>query len=232
MDGRVGDWQQTFTGGRFYVLDPRPEEVRIEDIAHSLAGTNRYNAHGERFYSVAEHSALLAFAMTRDGQGAERALQGLLHDAAEAYTGDLTRSLKLALGPLFAKIERDIERAIQEALGLRWAGHCPASVEHLGSKAYDDAILYDECKALFTNPNAHWHEQHAPGLGVTIRGMTPRSAETLWLNVYGDLTAAVARRRAAMKCPHGHADCCGHHDLEDIPLHPNCGEGIAQGVAS
>lgn len=66
---RRGDWMQTFSGIQFYPLDPRVEDVRIEDIARALAMQCRYNGHVTRFYSVAEHSvrvAMLAFACSGD----------------------------------------------------------------------------------------------------------------------------------------------------------------------
>lgn len=52
---RKGDWILTFTGRRFYPLDPRPEDVCLEDIAHALSLICRYNGHSRFFYSVAEH---------------------------------------------------------------------------------------------------------------------------------------------------------------------------------
>lgn len=55
-DDRRGDWIQTFTGRRFWPLDPRPEDVCIEDIAHALSLKCRFGGHCTRFYSVAEHS--------------------------------------------------------------------------------------------------------------------------------------------------------------------------------
>lgn len=57
---RIGDWMSTYTGRRFYVCDPRTEEVFIEDIAHSLALQCRFNGHIRTFYSVAQHSLLVA----------------------------------------------------------------------------------------------------------------------------------------------------------------------------
>ena len=59
-DGRKGGWIQTYTGRQFWPMDPRSHEVFIEDIAHSLSMMCRYAGHCERFYSVAEHSILLA----------------------------------------------------------------------------------------------------------------------------------------------------------------------------
>src|ERR1700693_75116 len=57
---RKGDWIQTFTGRQFWPLDPRPEEVCIEDIAHGLSNECRFAGQCRSFYSVAQHSVLCA----------------------------------------------------------------------------------------------------------------------------------------------------------------------------
>src|SRR5208282_6622849 len=83
-------WIRTFSGGRFYVLEPRVEDVRIEDIAHALSMQCRFTGHVREFYSVAEHSVWVSRYSHR-----EDALWGLLHDASESYIGDMSTPLKL-----------------------------------------------------------------------------------------------------------------------------------------
>jgi hypothetical protein len=87
--GRKGDWIQTFTGKQFWPLDPRPDEVYIEDIAHALGNICRFNGHCLRFYSVAEHCFHVSHKVVPG-----LALMGLLHDAAEAYVCDVVRPVK------------------------------------------------------------------------------------------------------------------------------------------
>ena len=96
MNGREGDPIETFTGGRFYPFDPRPSEVRLEDIAGSLAHTCRFGGHCQRFYSVAEHSLYVARELADHGERVQA--YGLLHDAGEAYVGDIPRPVKSQLG--------------------------------------------------------------------------------------------------------------------------------------
>ena len=86
---RGDNWIQTFTGLRMWPLDPRPEEICIEDIAHALANQCRFAGHCQRFYSIAEHSVRVASICS-----SENRLWGLLHDASEAYCCDLPRPLK------------------------------------------------------------------------------------------------------------------------------------------
>ncbi len=88
---RKGDYIATYTGKQFYPLDPRPEDVCLEDIAHSLSNLCRFTGHTDtdRFYSVAQHSVICSTIVAP-----EAALLALLHDAAEAYLGDISRPLK------------------------------------------------------------------------------------------------------------------------------------------
>ena len=60
VSARKGDWMQTYTGRQFWPIDPRANEVHIEDIAHALSMMCRYNGHCRTFYSVAEHSVLVS----------------------------------------------------------------------------------------------------------------------------------------------------------------------------
>ncbi len=87
--GRGGYSMQTFSRTMFYPLDPHPEDVHIVDIAHALANICRFGGHAKRFYSVAQHSVLVSRIVEP-----EDALHGLMHDAAEAYVGDVVRPIK------------------------------------------------------------------------------------------------------------------------------------------
>lgn len=109
---RSGSWFQTHTNRRFYPDDPRVEDIVIDDIAHSLARICRYNGHVHEHYSVAQHSVLVS-----DILEPELKMLGLLHDAAEAYIGDVIRPLKVLL-PDYQKIEARVEDAVCERFGL------------------------------------------------------------------------------------------------------------------
>lgn len=63
---RHGDWMQTYSGRKFWPVDPRPEEVFIEDIAHALSMICRFGGHSLVFYSVAQHSVLVARNLKRE----------------------------------------------------------------------------------------------------------------------------------------------------------------------
>lgn len=109
---RRGDWFTTFSGITFYPLDPRPEEIEIEDIAHALAHICRYGGHCSKFYSVAQHSVLVSLIVP-----AHLALLGLMHDATEAYCGDMIRPLKDGC-PDYRRVEDSLWSAVRVRFDL------------------------------------------------------------------------------------------------------------------
>src|SRR5688572_18527016 len=122
---RVGDWILTATGRSFWPLDPRADEICIDDIAQALAKVCRFGGHCCDFYSVAQHSVLVAHLVERSHP--QLALHALLHDAAEAYLGDFTQPLKpylrvdrIAAGGRGVGVERvrDTERRLMEQIRL------------------------------------------------------------------------------------------------------------------
>ena len=84
---------RTFSGLKFRHINPLPEDVCIEDIAHHLSNICRFSGACRRFYSVAEHSWRVSYTCK-----IENAMWGLMHDASEAYCSDLCRPLKYANG--------------------------------------------------------------------------------------------------------------------------------------
>lgn len=143
------DWIETFTGRRFYVVEPRPEDVDIQDIAHALSLICRFNGHTRYHYSVAQHSAYCAQLAMAWGCSPLIALYALLHDAAEAYCCDIPRPLKPSLSD-YAAIEAGVMAAIYARYGLAAPG--PRTKEII--KRIDDAVLHAEARALM--PRHEW----------------------------------------------------------------------------
>ena len=112
----------TFSGLRFWPLNPDPEKILIGDIVHALAHQCRFGGHASRVYSVAEHSVHISRLCPP-----EVALWGLLHDASQAYLVDLPRPLKQL--PEFAAY-REAERRLQRMIAVRFGlpPEQPASV--------------------------------------------------------------------------------------------------------
>ena len=122
-------WIETFTGKSFFPLEPEPDKICIEDIAHSLSLLCRFNGHCNRFYSVAEHSVRVASLVNQFVGGLYHPYQeiyktnrdykrdyncemyALLHDTSEAYISDIPRPIKSSLTN-FKDIEKNIEKNI------------------------------------------------------------------------------------------------------------------------
>lgn len=147
---------QTHSGARVSILDPAPNDIKLEDIAWALAHQCRFAGHCKKFYSVAEHSMLVASYLPR-----ELSLAGLLHDAAEAYIIDIPSPLK-ALIPGYKSFENRFESAILVALGLKLL----TSDEKAAIKIADKIALATEAEVLMGDPK-DWS---------ILRGVEPRGA--------------------------------------------------------
>lgn len=173
---RWGDWMQTNSGGRFYLLDPRVEDVCPEDIAHALSLLCRYGGHVDRFYSVAEHCVLLSRAVAP-----EHALAALLHDATEAYVVDVPRPLKRYL-PTYREIEDMVWRVIAARFGI--PEEMPEAV-----KEADSRILLTERATLMRHAERWSQDDDYVPLPVEVAGWLPDVAEQTYLRRLAELTA-------------------------------------------
>lgn len=151
-------WILTYTGKRFDLLNPKPEDVCMEDIAHALAHINRFTGHCKRAYSVAEHSLHVSQRVPPDHE-----VYGLMHDAAEAYCGDVSRPLKRAAGmEAYKGIENGILRAIWLRFDLQMIGWpigpwIPPSVNEA-----DLRMLMTEKRDLMPTAAHQWYDTGEP----------------------------------------------------------------------
>lgn len=139
-----GKYLTTYGGGRFYPASPNAGEVGPKALAHALALTNRYGGHTDRPYSVAEHSVRCSWEAAARGLGPRMQLILLLHDAAEAYLGDIVSPVKQLLEP-FYELEENCQAVIHESFGLPW----PLSAEENAAvRSIDLAVGAAECLAF------------------------------------------------------------------------------------
>ncbi len=177
---RVGDWIQTYTGLVMYPLDPRPEEICIEDIAHALSNLCRFTGHCREFYSVADHSVRVSYAC--DPQDA---LWGLLHDAPEAYLADMSRPIKRysPFGQIYKGVEDRLMNQIVIKFGLSQFG-TPASVIEA-----DTVLLMTEKRDLMHGCNKPWEDTAQP-LKAVIEPLPPSHARLNFMRRFRQLTAS------------------------------------------
>lgn len=168
----------TFTGKLVYPLDLTPEQICIEDIAHALSLQTRFTGHCRCPYSIAEHSIYVS--LKCDG---EYALQGLLHDATEAYFADLARPVKQQIIHIIKPIEDKIWKAIAEKYNV------PVEM-HESIHIADRRILYTEALALM-NPIglAKWEWKAKPYDDIVIQCYSWREAEVKFLQRFEELIA-------------------------------------------
>ncbi len=173
---RLGTFMQTFTGRAVFPLDLRPDDIDVRDIAHSLSMQCRFAGHVRAFYSVAEHSVHVARWCRQFG--ADAALEGLLHDATEAYLVDIPRPVKPFLQG-YKEAEARAARVIYERYDLRG----DYAVVHEA----DNRVLNDERAALMAPCEREWDLADTLPLGVTIEGWSPARAEREFLALFDEL---------------------------------------------
>jgi len=133
----------TYLGSKFDPMEIRPEDIRIEDIAHSLSMLCRGGGHLIHFYSVGQHSINCAKEAEARGWAKRMILACLLHDASEAYISDIIRPVKVHLSNYL-----EIENMIMQAILSRFGLDDLTEEEHKMWKQIDDEILENELKVL------------------------------------------------------------------------------------
>lgn len=143
------------TSGRY--VDPlnlKCDDICLEDIAHHLAQTNRFNGAARRPMSVAEHTLLVASRLLLEGHSAATVLAGQHHDNAEAYLNNVCRPLKAAIRDIYGPAEDRALRVIWEALALP----DNRDVDWVAVKAADNWALAAEAYWLLPSRGAGWRD--------------------------------------------------------------------------
>lgn len=184
-------WMITNTGREHHLagMGQQLNTPTIGEIAHALAQINRFTGHAKRPYSVAEHSILVATIAEGEGATPLQQLAALLHDAHEAYVGDLSSPAKWAIGEPWDVFEHSQEAAVHNALQIR-----STMVAHRASiKRWDLIALATERRDLLNfDPatSAPWRILDTPGQEVAPIALRLDSEVrwnttwTMWLQLF------------------------------------------------
>lgn len=108
----------TVNGYTVDFTDPQPDTICLDDIATGLANVSRFAGQLNRHYSVAAHSICVARTVWNRDNNAEMAVQAILHDASEAYSGDCPSPLKAYLRPWWGLVENRLQNVIYNKYGV------------------------------------------------------------------------------------------------------------------
>lgn len=152
-----GPWIQINPScGKFYLATPRPEEIRINDVAWHLAGINRYTG-GSRI-TVAQH-CVVASRMARRHYPGEHYLAAkmLIHDSHESFYGDASSPFKSLL-PDYRYYEALGEAAFEKRFDLNWLGDPLV-------KEIDRRVMFAEREKVFATP-LPWDDDWSMDIGM------------------------------------------------------------------
>lgn len=171
----------TFTGKKFNLLALEIANIDIVDIAHATAQQCRWTGHCRHHYSIAQH----AYYCSLIGPESE-ALERLMHDASEAYIGDMNRPLKhyTNAGDAYRKVETPLQSMIYEAFGM-------SRIEPDSVKLADNAMLYAEAEQLFDpiwfDMSKNNPQGKAEAAKIKIEEWSPSRAERIFLDRFHEL---------------------------------------------
>ena len=183
-----GPYLQTVAGRWVNPFDPDPDQIELADIARALANQCRFGGHCRTFYSVAQHCVVVSELIEEEGGGTEDALAALMHDAPEAYLGDLPHPIKYRsqLGAAFREAEKPLERVIRRRFSITGS---PAAIKRI-----DRALLATERRA-FSTETWHWPElSGVEPLDLELHAWSPDEAADAFVRRFEALDA---RRRSA-----------------------------------
>ncbi|MBA2706050.1 MAG: hypothetical protein H0U60_19605 [Blastocatellia bacterium] len=164
----------------FDVFNPRREDIKIDSIAHALSNICRFNGNCKEFYSVAQHSVMVSkICLPND------ALQGLLHDASEAYLGDVVQPLKRFSG-MFDRYH-ELEHQLQEMIYSKFevVPHVNSSCHHADMLA----LAYEKRDLMSPAVEDIWTDLPAVGsTGYSIIPLSPNEAKVDFLERWWELT--------------------------------------------
>ena len=172
----------TFSGLAINLSGPDVELIRLVDIAHGLARCNRWCGQTREGYNVAQHSVYVSRLLELEGHTHLTQFQGLMHDASEAYLGDMSRPLK-DLCPQYKEIEQMWEGVIEMRFGIE-------GPLHPSVKAMDVQAYRVEARDLYGHPMSI--QPPSKDYPTIHYCWTPRSAEMVFRTRFFELWEKIA----------------------------------------
>jgi uncharacterized protein len=182
---RTGNWMCLASGTHWYVSDPHPDDVRIEDIAHALSLLCRFGGHTSKFYSVGQHSILVSQWLERNYPNDNLLhLYGLLHDGPEGLgLIDLPRPVK-EMFPEYQALEHRVAQVMYQGLGLP----SPDPDQEVRIKEADNTLLMTERRDLINHGGYEWSIKERPDPSIDLyQPMEPLAVKHLFLAEYSRL---------------------------------------------
>jgi 5'-deoxynucleotidase YfbR-like HD superfamily hydrolase len=171
--------------GPFDFNDPLPSQFNIDDIAHGLSRIYRFLAQSRVDYNVADHAYRVSQRVAQIRSDPNLELLGLLHDASEAYMGDLPSPIKhhTDIGPVWKYHELRLQAAIERHFGLTM----PLDRDIV--KRADGELLATERRQLMDPCDRDWGLDYEP-LSFTITPRSKNEAKAAFLARFQELTSA------------------------------------------
>jgi hypothetical protein len=176
--GAIESYAKETLSGKFVNLaNPQADQLDMSDIASALGNICRFNGHTRRFYSVAEHSVHVARLLP----DRRVALFGLLHDASEAYLGDVNPALKRLLPQYIT-----LEEKFQDAICSKFARGVPSVFERRMIKLSDVHMLASEAADIMPSKGRGWRilDEVRDLAPVKLQYWSPPEATSMFMKTF------------------------------------------------
>ncbi|HLO39099.1 MAG TPA: hypothetical protein VK173_11425 [Lacibacter sp.] len=168
----------TGSGKLIDIANPSADQICIKDIAHALSNICRFGGHAKPFYSVAQHCCLVTAMLPTDAKK-----YGLMHDATEAYLGDVIKPLKIVLGASYSQIEDRFEAVIIDRFQIHTSGEIKQKTKDADIKM----LRYEHEALIMGNPARLASLLFDFNLDVMGWAWSPADAEQLFLATFEKL---------------------------------------------
>jgi hypothetical protein len=195
-------WIHTRSGTALDLRDPQEYQIRVADIAHALGRLCRYTGHASAHYSVAEHCVLGARQVLAETRDMALAWAFLVHDAHEAYVGDVAAPLKRALRGTSSGLSAYDELEFRIARAVRMKLRAPITMPEAVATADLRMLMTEAPQLLSWPPPRDWRVTAEPYPDLRLECWPAERATTEWLACAWTLAPELRVRtevRAAME---------------------------------